>query len=88
MTKSMRLWCSATESLQRLEERVLRLEERLGDRHPHVGKAWLILSRTYQSQGTPAFADKAQQALERYASPCHPRPILPSCNATHLLIFD
>ena len=56
------------EALAKLEARVAELEIQLGPEHPHVGKAWLHLSRAYQRVPTPAHARRAEHALVRRVS--------------------
>ncbi|KAK9820280.1 hypothetical protein WJX72_008553 [[Myrmecia] bisecta] len=56
---------NASERLFRMESKVKRLERSLGTSHPQVGKAWLFLSRAYQSENSPEYAEKAEVALVR-----------------------
>jgi len=44
---------------------VLALEREMGTTHPHVGKAWLALSRAYQKMASPAHNKRAERALVR-----------------------
>ena len=54
---------------------VEKLEAKLGNSHPQVGKAWLALARMYQHVGTAnssaAGMDSAARALARAWSVCH-----------------
>jgi len=48
-----------------MEAQVLALEREMGTTHPHVGKAWLALSRAYQKMASPAHNKRAERALVR-----------------------
>lgn len=53
------------ESLAKMEAQVLALEREMGTTHPHVGKAWLALSRAYQKMASPSHNKRAERALVR-----------------------
>ncbi len=56
-------------ALALIEERVKALEKQVGGTDPiQAGKAWLLLSRAYQSEArtSPEFKAKAESALLRY----------------------
>ncbi|KAK9834831.1 hypothetical protein WJX81_002117 [Elliptochloris bilobata] len=55
---------AAAQRLCALERSVRSLEQRLGTAHPQVGKAWLLLSRTFQARGAPVLLAKAEAALQ------------------------
>ena len=49
---------------------MLALEREMGTTHPHVGKAWLALSRAYQKMASPAHNKRAERALVRCDELC------------------
>ncbi len=53
------------DALAKMEAQVLALERDMGTTHPHVGKAWLALSRAYQKMASPAHNKRAERALVR-----------------------
>ena len=54
--------------LAAMKERARLLEAALGKNHPQVGKAWLYLSRAYQTEGPTLYAAQAEQALIRHSN--------------------
>jgi hypothetical protein len=53
-------------NLRQLEEKVVRLEARLGPDHRQVGKAWLLMARAYAAEAGPEAAAAADRALSRF----------------------
>ncbi|KAG1676555.1 hypothetical protein FOA52_000098 [Chlamydomonas sp. UWO 241] len=75
---------SPLSEIGRVRSVVEKLEARMGDANPQVGKAWLSLARMYQHVGARGFADAVPQAADALT---RARAVARRASARHALVM-